>query len=149
MLKQLSVSKSTGTDNISAKFLKDGADVITTPITYIVNLSIRMSTVPKPFKTARVVPLFKKGDRNMEGNYRPVSILPVVSKIVERVIYDQLMKYRIRPWKRPCSCKRPPPYLARLSIKAHPPNSPPSGCLNLQNLTWTQCWSLQTRGSHP
>jgi len=45
------------------------------------------------FKTARVVPLFKKGDRNSEGNYIPVSILPVVSIFFERIVYDQLNKY--------------------------------------------------------
>ena len=93
LLKSLSVSKSTGCDKISAKFLKDSAEVIANPLAYIINLSLHTSTVPVDFKTARVVPLYKKGDRNCEGNYRPVSILPVVSKIMERVVYNQLSTY--------------------------------------------------------
>ena len=90
LLKGLNVTKSTGCDNISAKFLKDGANVVASPITYVINLSIQTSTVPMDFKTARVVPLYKKGDKNNESNYRPVSILPVISKIFERIIYNQL-----------------------------------------------------------
>ena len=49
--------------------------------------------MPKAFKEARVVPLYKKGARDEVGNYRPVSILPVVSKMCERVVYDQLSKH--------------------------------------------------------
>ena len=56
-------------------------------------MSLRLSEVPNDFKTARVVPLYKKGDCNSEGNYRPVSILPVVSKIFERIVYNQLYSY--------------------------------------------------------
>ena len=49
--------------------------------------------MPKAFKEARVVPLYKKGDRDVVGNYRQVSILPVVSEIFERIVYDQLSKH--------------------------------------------------------
>ena len=54
---------------------------------------MKLSTVPTEFKTAKVVPLYKKGDCNYEGNYRPVSILPIVSKIMERLVYNQFYKY--------------------------------------------------------
>ena len=95
LLKNLSVSKSTGLDMISAKFVKDGSSIIKfcSPLTYIINLSLRLSIVPAGFKTARVVPLYKKGSRNVEGNYRPVSILPIVSKIMERIAFNQLQEY--------------------------------------------------------
>ena len=93
MLANLNVTKATGCDKLSAKFLKDSAPEIATPFTYLINLSLKSSTVPNDFKIARVVPLFKKGNRNNEGNYRPVSILPVVSKILERVVYDQINTY--------------------------------------------------------
>lgn len=93
LITSLNVSKSTGCDNISAKFVKFGADVICTPLTYIINLSLRKSTVPDDFKLARVVPLFKKGSRSEEGNYRPVSILPVLSKVFERIVFNQLNAY--------------------------------------------------------
>ena len=93
LLSSINVTKSTGCDNIAARFLKDGSREISTPLTYIINLSLRTCTVPNDFKSARVVPLFKKGNCNQEGNYRPVSILPVVSKIFERIVYDQLYEY--------------------------------------------------------
>ena len=76
LLKSLSVSKSTGGDNISAKFLKDSARDFSSPLAYLMNLSLETSSVPIDFKTARVVPLFKKGDRTFEGKHRPVSIFP-------------------------------------------------------------------------
>lgn len=91
-LKNLNVSKSTGCDKISARFLKDAASVVT-PLTHIINISLRSGQVPKEFKTARVVPLYKKDDCNQEGNYRPVSILPVVSKIFERIVHEQLYNF--------------------------------------------------------
>ena len=89
-LSSLNSSKSTGLDNISARFLKDGASFLKLPITYIINMSITSGEVPGELKSARVKPLFKKNCRSEVGNYRPVSILCVVSKILERAVYNQL-----------------------------------------------------------
>ena len=96
LLSKLNVTKATGCDNISARFLKDASNVIVNPLTYIVNLSIKTGIVPDDFKTARVVPLFKKGDCNLESNYRPVSILPVISKLFERIVFDQFNNYLVK-----------------------------------------------------
>ena len=93
LLKGLNVSKATGCDKVSAKFLKDGTYEIVEPLTYIINLSLRTQTVPDDLKEARVVPLFKKGDKNVEGYYRPVSILPVISKLLERIVHNQVYFY--------------------------------------------------------
>ncbi len=93
LLSSLNITKATGCDNISARFLKDFAHEIASPLTFIINMSLHSGVVPDDFKTARVVPLFKKGNSNFEGNYRPVSILPVVSKIFERLVYDQYYSY--------------------------------------------------------
>lgn len=68
-------------------------DVITVPMTHVINLSLLNACIPTDFKTAKVLPLYKKGNKNEEGNYRPVSILPVMSKIFEKVVYSQLYKY--------------------------------------------------------
>ena len=94
-LKSLNKSKSTGLDGIPAKFLNDSAENIfrIRQIAYIVNLSITSSKVPSALKNAKVVPLYKKEDKFNVGNYRPVSILCSISKILERVVYDQLEKY--------------------------------------------------------
>ena len=89
----VNTKKATGLDGISAKFIRDGCSVIASPITHILNLSLSQSTVPKAFKEARDIPLYKKGGRGEVGNYRPVSILPVVSKIFKRIMYDQLSKH--------------------------------------------------------
>ena len=92
-LKDLNENKSTGLDGISPRFLKDGADILCTPIMHIINLSISSSVVPTEFKSARVTPLFKKNSKLEVGNYRPVSVLSTVSKILERAVYKQLNEY--------------------------------------------------------
>ena len=93
---KLNPSKSTGTDNIPARFVKDAASVFKKPIGHIINLSIEKNVVPKDLKNARVVPLFKKHKRSEVGNYRPVSVLSVVSKILERAVYTQLEDYLVK-----------------------------------------------------
>ena len=92
-LLKLKPNKSTGLDGIPARFLKDGAAVIKDHIAFIVNLSITSNIVPTDMKFARVIPLFKKNSRSDVSNYRPVSILSIVSKILERAVYDQLERH--------------------------------------------------------
>ena len=70
MFKGLNVSKSTGHDNISAKFLRDGANEIVSAISHIINLSLRTNTVPEDVKVARVVTLYKKGDRCSQSDFQ-------------------------------------------------------------------------------
>ena len=89
----LKPNKSTGLDGIPARFLRDGAIAIKDPLTHIINISINSGYVPTDFKIARVKPLFKKNARTEVGNYRPVSILSVASKILERAVYVQLENY--------------------------------------------------------
>lgn len=93
LLCSLQLSKSTGLDNIPAKFLCDGASVLKDPITHIINLSITKNVVPDDLKLARVRPLFKKNSRSAVGNYRPISILNVVSKILEKAVSVQFNQY--------------------------------------------------------
>ena len=88
----LNANKSTGLDEISARFIKDGANVIKVPITAIINQSITTGVVPQSMKYARVKPLFKKNNHLEVGNYRPVSILSIVYKILERSVYKQLVE---------------------------------------------------------
>jgi hypothetical protein len=95
-LRGLNAFKSTGLDNIPARFLKDGASILKKPITHIVNLSITTSTVPIDFKIAKVKPLFKKNKQTDVSNYRPISILNIVSKVLEKAIYIQLENYLIQ-----------------------------------------------------
>ena len=89
----LDAAKATGLDAIPAIFLRDGADVIAPYVTHIINLSISQAKVPHDFKKARVTALHKKGRRDEVSNYRPVSILSILSKIFERVIHEQISNY--------------------------------------------------------
>ena len=92
-LKELKTNKATGIDNLSGRFLKDGSKVLATPITQICNLSIKLSTVPDECKIAKLKPLYKKGKKTDPKNYRPISLLPVISKILEKVIHDQTIEF--------------------------------------------------------
>merc|ERR1712055_717112 len=85
---KLDPTKSTGIDGIKPIFLKDGADVIKSAVTHVINLSIKPQVVPDELKSAIVKPLYKKNSRLEVGNYRPVSILCIVSKIMERAVYE-------------------------------------------------------------
>ena len=92
-LTSLDTKKAVGLDDISSLFLRDGAECIFSPVKHIINLSIITETVPASFKEAKVKPLFKKGSTLDPGNYRPVSILNVLSKLLERAAHTQLSEY--------------------------------------------------------
>ena len=68
-------------------------NLICTPLTYIINLSLNSGVVPQKIKIARVIPLFKSGDNSLFPNYRPVSVLPVFSKFLERIVYNPLINF--------------------------------------------------------
>ena len=89
----MSPNKATGLDGIPSRFVRDSAPMISEPLSHIINLSIIQGSVPDDLKSARVVPLFKKNDKTEVGNYRPVSILSVISKVLEKVILDQVQEY--------------------------------------------------------
>ena len=90
MLKGLSPRKASGLDDLPARFIPDGAEGIAYPISYINNLSLKTGVVPDEMKTARVIPLYKKNSKLESGNYRPVSILSTLSKILEKAVHIQL-----------------------------------------------------------
>ena len=78
ILISLDTSKVTGMDQIPAKFLRDGAELLTFPLRNLINLSIKLSTFPDECKTATLKPIFKKGARTDPKNYRLVSFFPLV-----------------------------------------------------------------------
>ena len=85
----LEASKAPGLDGISSKFLKDGAEVLALPLCNLVNLSMKQSLSPDQCSIAKLNPLFKKDSKSDPKNYRPISLLPVVSKIIEKTIQIQ------------------------------------------------------------
>ena len=93
LLKQLNPAKSAGIDNLTGKFLKEGAPVLASPITDLVNLSISLSLFPDDCKIAKLKPLYKKEAKTKQKNYRPISLLPLLSKIIERIIHNQTQEF--------------------------------------------------------
>ena len=88
MLENLDAAKASGIDQISARFLKDGAPVTTCHLS-LTNLSIKLDTFPSKCKTAKIKPLFKRGIKIKAKNYRPVSLLSLISKVIDRKIDSQ------------------------------------------------------------
>ena len=92
-LRNLKTSKATGIDNIPAKVLKISAEVVGPALTWIYNLSIKTGIYVDEWKKAWVMPIFKSEDRQKCENYRPISILPIISKILERLIFYLIYKF--------------------------------------------------------
>ena len=84
---------SAGWDAISSKIVKKTYRSFISPLVHVMNLSILNGVFPSEMKIARVVPLFKSGDPTMFSNYRPVSVLPLFSKILERLMYTRLLSF--------------------------------------------------------
>ncbi len=82
-----------GHDEVPISAVKDSIDLISIPLTHLINLSISSGIFPDLPKIARVIPVYKSGDHKLFQNYRPVSVLPIFSKLFERVIYKRLIDY--------------------------------------------------------
>ena len=90
LLKNIDISKAAGVDNLPGRFLKDGAVILAKPVAKIFNLS---KIFPDSCKLAKLKPIFKKGSRMDPSNYRPISLLPLISKIFEKIVHDQMIDY--------------------------------------------------------
>ena len=86
-------NNSTGSDCLTTKTLKLAANFIKTPLSCIINLSFSQGVFPTSFKTAKVIPIHKKGSKDNIENYRPISLLSNLSKIFERLMYNRLYDY--------------------------------------------------------
>ena len=92
-LLSLKTNKAFGLDNISARLLKCGARAICPSITKLLNLFIRTGNFPEIWKCPKVAALFKTGNRTNASNSRPISILPTMSKILEKVVHSQFYDF--------------------------------------------------------
>ena len=84
---------SSGWDELSAQVIKSTRLFLIDPLVFICNLSLTTGVFPDQLKIAKVIPLYKNDDPKIFSNYRPVSVLPVISKILERLMYNILIKY--------------------------------------------------------
>ena len=93
LLQQVDARKATGIDGIPGSLLRQCSDLLAYSLAVLFCTSLRTGTVPLAFKLATVVPLYKTGDPSVPTNYHPVSLLPVVSKLLERVVQRQLVRH--------------------------------------------------------
>lgn len=89
----MKTTSSCGLDNINSYVLKLAIDELVPVITHIINLSICQRKFPKAWKISKVIPLHKKDENILPKNFRPVSLLSVTSKILEKVVFLQLFQY--------------------------------------------------------
>ena len=89
----LNVRKSTGLDNIGPRILKLSANVITPTLLFIINKSVSTDKFPSVWKEAKVKPLFKNGSKEDVNNYRSISILSTISRLIEKWVDSQFSKY--------------------------------------------------------
>ena len=94
-IKKMKDNKSPGVDGLPPKLLKETVEQISTPLAKLFNLSLE-GIVPSEWKEATITPLFKKGSRNKPENDRPVSLTSVVCKLLETLIRDHMVEFRVK-----------------------------------------------------
>lgn len=92
-IRKLKVSKSMGPDKFHPKFLVETVETIKKPLNLLFNKSLQEGKIPDPWRLANITPIHKKGSKSKSENYRPISLTSVCSKLMEKIIRDQLMIY--------------------------------------------------------
>ncbi len=93
ILSNLVINKANGPDEISHHMLKETSRTICLPLSILFNRSIYENIYPSCWKLANVMPLFKKGDNEEPSNYRPISLISCIGKVMERVVFKHLYNY--------------------------------------------------------
>ena len=93
VIRKLVNNKATGVHDIPNRVLKDCVDVIAPFLTGIFNCSLLSKIFPDDLKTGKVAPVFKCGDRDNLNNYRPITVLPTIARVFEKLIYQQLYQF--------------------------------------------------------
>ena len=89
ILQCIDISKAAGSDKISGRFLNNGTNILAKPVAEICNIPISLGIFSSDCKIARLKPLYKKGSKTNPENFIPTSLLPFISKAIERIVYDQ------------------------------------------------------------
>ena len=90
-LNNLNPNKARGIDNIAPVILKNCAFALALPIHHLFTTSLRSGNLLSEWKTHKIIPVFKSGDKTSVANYRPISLLCVISKVLERLVYDKVI----------------------------------------------------------
>ncbi len=89
----MNIHKASGPDEISHRMLKETSKTISKPLCLLFNRSIRESSYPDKWKLANVMPLFKTGDRDQSCNYRPISLISCIGKVMERIVFKHIYNH--------------------------------------------------------
>ena len=92
-LKNINHYKAPGPDNITGRLLKEGAIELSPIFTLLFNSTLHQGKIPSPWKQAHVAPVHKKNSRHDPANYRPISLTSVTCKIIEHIIYSQVINH--------------------------------------------------------
>ena len=92
-LMKLNPNKSSGLDDLSPRVIREIGALISKPLTHIFNQSITTGIIPNQMKISIVTPIYKSNEKDKFQNYRPISVLPCFSKILERLMYDRLISH--------------------------------------------------------
>ena len=93
LLSNLKPNKATGPDGVPARLLKESAKSIAPALSLIFQASLLQGKIPEQWREAYVSPLFKKGDRNLASNYRPISLTSIACKLLEHILYTNIMAH--------------------------------------------------------
>ena len=93
LIMNLKNNKAPGPDNIGPKLIKFVAGEICNPLQYIYNLSFEQGIIPDKLKLAKVIPVFKSGDPTLPSNYRPISLLDIFDKLLEKLMVTRLCRF--------------------------------------------------------
>ena len=94
-IKAMKDNKLQGVDGIHPRLLMETVEQISIPLARVFNLSLKEGVVPFEWKEANIIPLFKKGSRNKSENNRPVSLMSVICKLLERSIKDHMVEFLV------------------------------------------------------
>ena len=97
VLSQPKGGKAPGNDGIPPRLLQMCAAGISASLSIIFNRSFNSASFPTRWKKALVIPVFKNGDRSTSGNYRPIALLPILSKVMERIVHNKISRF-LSPW---------------------------------------------------
>ena len=93
ILNGLDISKASGPDLVNPRLLKEGASCLSAPLSKFFNHILCIGKFPQLWKEANATPVFKKGDRHIPNNYRPISLISCIGKVMERVIHKYAYNY--------------------------------------------------------
>ncbi len=94
LIHKLDITKSGDIYGITPRLIKDAGPSMATNLSKIFNISLKQGIFPQPLKTAKIIPIYKSDSKMLPGNYRPISLLPIIGKLLEKIIFARLTSFK-------------------------------------------------------